>query len=70
MSHNITLAGVMYILFYCFITLGAHEVPTQVESKSANSSFDDGQEPEDDIIHDLLSKLEPPKVCLFVIVCT
>jgi hypothetical protein len=42
-------------------------VPAQVESKSGNSSFDDGQEPEDDIIHDLLSKLEPPKVCWYFI---
>jgi hypothetical protein len=55
--------------FYCVFDIGSHDVPAHVESKSGNSSFDDGQGPEEDmtIIRDLLSKIESPNVCSFVI---
>ena len=49
----------------CLVHLGSHETPAQVESKSGNSSFEDGQEQDDEmliILHDMLSKLESPKV--------
>ena len=47
------------------LSLGAsQDTVTLVESKSGNSSFDDAQEAEDDIVlHDILSKIDSPKVC-------
>jgi len=40
-------------------------MPAHVESKSGSSSYEDGQEQDDEmliVLHDMLSKLESPKV--------